>query len=70
MLTAPFVLRLYEFSDGELLPTSVKASLDKLPNFAKWAKAVMAQESVTYMWDGPRVIKGTKERLAKMKAAK
>ncbi len=69
-MTAPFILRVFEMSDGELLPTTVKKSLEKLPNFSKWAKIVTAEESVTYMWDGEKVARGTRERIAKLKAAK
>ncbi|KAK4944164.1 hypothetical protein LTR66_007977 [Elasticomyces elasticus] len=64
---APFLLRMYAFSEGELLPTSFKASLQKLPNFSKWADAVLKKESVMYIWDEEKVVSRTKRRVAQMK---
>lgn len=64
------MLRIYALSDGELLPLSLKDDLDSLPNFSKWAKTTMAQESVTYIWDQEKVIAGTKRVIAKMKGMK
>ena len=43
--------------------------LDALPNFSKWAKQVVIQESVTYTWDEEENMKITKERLQKMRGA-
>ena len=70
VLTAPFIIRLYASCDDELLPKSLATSLDKLPNFSKWAKTTISQESVTYVFDEAKIIKGTKERIAKMKKEK
>lgn len=66
--TAPFLLRFYAMSDGELLPKSLKEGLEKLPHFGKWAKAVMERESVLGIWDEEVVVRRTKERMEKMKA--
>lgn len=66
-LVAPFLIRLYDASeDGELAPKSLAEKLDGLPNFAKWAKAVRAKESVTAIYDAKKILEGTKARLAKM----
>ncbi|KAI9811086.1 MAG: hypothetical protein M1827_005668 [Pycnora praestabilis] len=66
-LTAPFILRLYSGANDTLLPKSLLPALEKLPNFNKWAKAVMKQESVTYIWDADTVTKRTEERMEKMR---
>jgi len=66
---APFLLRIFALSGAGLLPTSVKAGLEKLPNFSKWAKATIAKQSVLSIWDEERVITTTKARVEKMKAA-
>ena len=68
MIIAPFLLRIYALSNGEVLPTSVKESLQKLPNFSKWAQATMSRESVRHIWDEEAVVSRTKARIAKMKA--
>lgn len=70
-LVAPFLVRLYDASEeGELAPKSLAEKLNALPNFAKWAEAVRARESVTGIYDAKKILKGTKVRLAKMAAAK
>jgi glutathione S-transferase len=66
-MTAPFILRIYASCDDELLPKSLAEAFDKLPNFSKWAKATISQESVTYIWDEKKVLEKTKLRVAKMK---
>lgn len=66
-LTAPFILRILASCDDELLPKSFKESLNKLPNFSKWANAVIKQDSVTYIWVEETVVKATKIRVQKMK---
>ncbi|KAH6633203.1 glutathione-S-transferas-like protein omega 1 [Boeremia exigua] len=68
-LTAPFVLRIHSFSKHELLPKSVHEGLDALPNFKKWAQAVITQESVTYIWNEEEVISSTKKRIEGLKSA-
>lgn len=66
-ITAPFLLRFYALSeDGELIPKSLKQSLEKLPNVGRWAKATLAKESVLYIWDEEKVLSRTKKRIAKM----
>lgn len=47
----PFLLRLYDFADGFVLPADLPASLDKLPAFEKWAKASRTNASVLCNWD-------------------
>lgn len=68
-LTAPFILRVYSFSKNGLLPKSVVESFEQLPNFNKWAQAVINEESVTYIWDEAEVIPATKKKIDSMKAA-
>jgi glutathione S-transferase len=65
---APFLLRIYALSSRGLLPTSVKAGLEKLPNFSKWVKATAAKESVLSIWDEEVVSERTASRIAKLKA--
>lgn len=69
VIVAPFLLRLYAFSDDELVPKSFKQSLQKLPHFSKWADAMLQKESVLYIWDEKTVVSRTKMRVEKMKAA-
>ncbi len=61
-LTAPFILRIYSFSKNGLLPRSTLEGLEALPNFGKWAQAVISEESVTYIWDEAQVISATKKK--------
>ncbi|KAJ8113407.1 hypothetical protein OPT61_g4455 [Boeremia exigua] len=68
-LTAPFILRIYSFSKNEILPKSVHEGLEALPNFNKWAQAIIKEESVIYIWDEAKVIAGTKKRFEGIKAA-
>lgn len=69
MNIAPFLLRIYALSGADVLPTSVKIGLEKLPNFSKWAKATIAKPSVLSIWNEEAVISTTKARVQKMKAA-
>lgn len=69
VIIAPFLLRFYALSNGDLMPKSLKEGLQKLPNFSKWADATLKQESVTYIWDEEKVVKRTGARIAKMKQA-
>jgi len=66
-LTAPFALRSDSLAKSGALPASVKKGLDGLPNYSKWAAAVIAQDSVTYIYDEDAVVKGTVARIAKLK---
>jgi len=69
VLTAPFVMRLYDIAkDGELLPASFAEALDGMPNFAKWREAIAAKESVTKIYDDKAIVDGMKARVKKMQA--
>jgi hypothetical protein len=75
VLTASFIIRLYDFADDVIFPTSLPTALDKLPNFSKWAKACATHDSVTYIWDKEERRQGVikrlpqaRERLAKLDA--
>ncbi|KAL1604280.1 hypothetical protein SLS59_004075 [Nothophoma quercina] len=68
-LTAPFILRVYSFSKNGLLPKSVLEGFEGLPNFNKWAQAVIKEESVTYIWDEAVVLPATKKKIDSLKAA-
>ena len=67
-LTAPFVLRYRAFAQKGLMPQSVLAGLDALPNYSKWSKALHEQDAVTFVFDGPTLADKTAEKIAKMKA--
>ena len=68
-MTAPFVLRFRVWGEHGLMPASLLKSMDALPNFSKWSKAVCAEDAVTYVIDAPSLAKGMSERIAKMKAS-
>ncbi|KAJ4316788.1 hypothetical protein N0V94_005280 [Neodidymelliopsis sp. IMI 364377] len=68
-LTAPFILRVFSFSKNGLLPKSVVEGFEGLPNFNKWANAVIKEESVTYIWDEAQVIPATKKKIESLKTA-
>lgn len=70
VIVAPFLLRFYAMSDGDLLPESFKEGIEKLPNTGAWAKEVLKQESVLSIWDEEKVRKRMAGLIAKMKAAK
>jgi glutathione S-transferase len=63
VLTASFIIRLYDFADDIILPSSLPKALDKLPNFSKWAKACTSQDSVTYIWDKEERRQRVRDRL-------
>ena len=67
-LTAPFVVRYKAFADSDLMPKSMLKGLDALPNYSKWSKAILEEDSVTDGFDGPTIAKRTVERIQKMKA--
>ena len=50
------------------MPTSMLEGLDALPNYSKWSKAVCADDSVTYVFDGPVIAASMKARIEKLKA--
>lgn len=67
-LTAPFVIRYQTFGETGLMPKSMVEGLDALPNYTKWSKAVRAEDSVTYVFDGPTTAARMTERIEKLKA--
>lgn len=70
VMLGPFLLRIFGISkQGEVIPKSVYDGLQQLPNFSKWANAVMANESVLSIWNEERVLSKTKERALKMREA-
>ncbi|KAF1989842.1 thioredoxin-like protein [Aulographum hederae CBS 113979] len=66
---APFIIRLYSLSNGDIFPVSLKEGIEKLPNISKWAKAVMAKESVTYIWDEEYMVRKGKEKITQIAAS-
>ena len=50
------------------MPKSMLKGLDALPNYSKWSKAVCAEDSVTYVFDAPYIVKAMVGRLEKLKA--
>jgi len=69
VIVAPFLIRFYACSNGELMPKSFKEGIQKLPNTGKWAEAVLKQNSVTYIWDEEKIVSRTTARINKMKQA-
>jgi glutathione S-transferase len=67
VLTASFILRLYDFADDIILPSSLPKALDKLPNFSKWAKACTSHDSVTYIWDKEEQRQWVRDRLPQVR---
>jgi len=67
VIVAPFVVRFYACSNGDLMPKSFKEGMQKLPNFSKWADAIHKQESVMYVFDEKSIVERTTRRIAKMK---
>lgn len=66
---APFIMRmdLYCNDDEDLLPSSIKKKWAELPKFKNWANAIMGRESVTYIWDADKNLKGMKGRVGKFR---
>ena len=67
-LTAPFVIRYHAFGETGLMPKSMLKGLDALPNYRRWSQAVRAEDSVTYVFDGPHVVETMTGRIEKLKA--
>ena len=67
-LTAPFMVRYQAFGETGLMPKSMLKGLAALPNYSKWSQAVHAEDSVTYVFDGPATAERMAERIAKLKA--
>ncbi|KAK7991616.1 glutathione S-transferase domain-containing protein [Apiospora saccharicola] len=64
--TGSFLLRLYAYIKHGLIPASLETELaTKAPKFDKWARATIAHESVTCVWDEDRVIAHSKYRFGK-----
>ncbi|KAK8255952.1 glutathione-S-transferase-like protein omega 1 [Phyllosticta capitalensis] len=68
--TAPFLLRIYALSAHGELPKSLKEGLEALPNFGKWAKALIEHPSVKANWNEERVVSGIVAKLQAMRQAK
>jgi glutathione S-transferase len=58
---------MYDLSDGEVQPKSLPQKLDQLPNFSKWAKAVVAEDSVTYIWNKENMASMMKRRIPQLR---
>ena len=69
-LVASFVIRLYAFGRGGVLPESLPGQFDALPNFSRWARTLQQTESVTYIWDEKKNIEGMRAMMEKMRKAK
>ena len=69
-LVASFVIRLYAFGRGGMLPESLLGRLDALPNFSRWARTLEKTESVTYVWDEKKNNEGMRAMMEKMRNAK
>lgn len=50
------------------MPKSMLKGLNALPNYSKWSNAIRAEDSVTYVFDGPGTTEGMAKRIEKMKA--
>jgi len=50
------------------MPASMLKGLKALPNYGKWSEAVCAENSVTYIFDGPEFSRKITAMLQKMKA--
>ncbi|KAF7558410.1 hypothetical protein G7046_g5737 [Stylonectria norvegica] len=69
-LTGSFVLRLFAFAKGGVIPQSYIEELsEKAPHFYKWSQKVINHPSVTGIWDNDANIVKAKEHVAKIRAA-
>ncbi len=64
------MIRLKAYTDHGIYPSFVGEALDALPNYSKWSKAVISEESVTYVFDAPAAAEGAQKKIAKLKAEK
>ncbi|RVD86086.1 uncharacterized protein DFL_004380 [Arthrobotrys flagrans] len=67
IVVAPVIIRVFAFSDGGLLPRSFKTNLLALPNFGKWAQAMVKNESLLKGWDEVSFVDGSKAKLQQFK---
>jgi glutathione S-transferase len=66
VLTAPFVLRFHAYSRHGFVWEGLDGELLKLPNYGRWARAVMSNQSVVGVWNEQGLMAYTRERMAKM----
>ncbi|KAF3155460.1 hypothetical protein TWF225_003110 [Orbilia oligospora] len=64
---APFILRNFSQSSNGILSPTFKEKLLALPNFGKWATAVLKNESLLKDWDEPTFLEGTRKKLQQFK---
>ena len=71
-MTGSFLLRILALPKHQgILPSFVHSRLEaSAPHFWKWAKAVVAQETVKAVWDEEDVVKRTYARIAKEQASR
>ncbi|EXJ69898.1 uncharacterized protein A1O5_06971 [Cladophialophora psammophila CBS 110553] len=69
-MSAPFILRLIDFSNDIIFPARLATQIldsdpatSKWPCFAKWAQLCMQHPSVTYTWDKEYMVPRIVERL-------
>lgn len=62
------MIRYKAFGESGLMPKSMLKGLDALPNYTRWRNAIAAEDSVTYVFDGPAIAKGMAEKIKKTKA--
>ena len=64
-------MRMYALAkDGEVMPKSMVGQLDGMPNFSKWAKAILAHKNATRIFDEEKFVEATRLRMQKMQADK
>ncbi|KAF3065958.1 glutathione S-transferase domain-containing protein [Daldinia childiae] len=65
-----FIIRLFTLPKHGILPAHILTDISsKAPNFYKWGEAVSKHPSVTGIYNEEDIVKSTKERLAKLRAA-
>ncbi|KAK6337053.1 hypothetical protein TWF718_009839 [Orbilia javanica] len=63
IIAGPVLLRLFAFVDNGLLPQSFKENLLDLPNFGKWARELVKNESLLKGWNEAKFVEGSKAKL-------
>lgn len=68
-MAGPFLLRVYALPKYErLVPGFVPQAIqDRAPNFWRWTRAVVADTSVTAVWDEDLVVARTLDRIEKQR---